>query len=159
MAQTQAEIKRRYFDKKLATAFTVTCACGCGKSMKGLDRYGRPKKYLNGHNGRKYMDPNQRSRAWNHAHRRERYEYRRVYHRERRVKLIVMFGGKCLDCGVAYDGANACIFHFHHRDPKTKLFAVGNMVTTKSWASLVVEAQKCDLICANCHEKRHSTPY
>jgi hypothetical protein len=73
--------------------------------------------------------------------------------------MINYYGGVCIECGEKYDGTNACIFHFHHRDESTKKFAVGNQVTNKSWNSLIKEADKCDMLCANCHEKKHSEEF
>jgi hypothetical protein len=45
-------------------------------------------------------------------------------------------------------------FDFHHRDPSTKQFAIGSF--TGAWETLLVEAEKCDLLCANCHRLRHA---
>jgi predicted HNH restriction endonuclease len=42
---------------------------------------------------------------------------------------------------------------FHHRDPSTKEFAVGGF--SGALSRLLLEAQKCDLLCANCHRLRH----
>jgi hypothetical protein len=69
--------------------------------------------------------------------------------------LVRLKGGKCAVCGVLYDGQNACIFHLHHRDPKQKSFAIGNQTVNKAWKYILIEAEKCDLLCANCHEMRH----
>jgi len=97
MALTKREIKRRYHDKVYDEAIWIECACGCGKKTKDLDRYGRPKRYINGHNGRKYDDPTQYKREWNHRNRPARQEYKKQYHRQRKIKLILTKGGKCED--------------------------------------------------------------
>src|SRR5436189_289525 len=57
----------------------------------------------------------------------------------------------CEDCG--YDVSVAAL-EFHHRDSKTKDFGVGDF--SGSWERLVAEAAKCDLLCANCHRRRHN---
>ena len=67
-----------------------------------------------------------------------------------------MFGSKCTSCGLEYNGKNACVFHFHHRDRVSKSFNVGNELTNKAWLTIIEEAKKCDLVCANCHEMIHS---
>lgn len=62
-------------------------------------------------------------------------------------ELVNMLGGKCSKCG--YD---RCInaLEFHHRDPTQKEFNVSRM-TSYSREKVLAEAQKCDLVCANCH--------
>lgn len=58
-----------------------------------------------------------------------------------------------MDCGYSrYIGA----LELHHRDPAQKGFALSVGGLTRSWDRLVVEANKCDLVCANCHRERHA---
>ncbi len=159
MALSKREVKQRYFERAYAKADLVECACGCRKKIKSTDNYARPVSYVNGHNGRKYDDPTQYKREWNHRNRPQRMEYKKLYHRKRKVKLVQLKGGKCEDCKVEYNGKNACIFHFHHRDQSQKEFALGNQVVNKSWQRLIDELAKCDMLCANCHEMRHSEEF
>jgi hypothetical protein len=65
----------------------------------------------------------------------------------RRVKqrLIDRAGGACRLCG--YDGA----LQFHHLDPDAKLFHLSRQGVTRSFAEASAEADKCVLLCANCH--------
>ncbi len=59
-----------------------------------------------------------------------------------------MFGGKCAMCGYSkYVGA----LDFHHLNPKTKSFALSVKGLSYSWQQLLNEAQKCVLVCKNCH--------
>lgn len=67
-------------------------------------------------------------------------------------KLIEKKGGKCQRCG--YDKCSAAL-HFHHRDPKTKSFNITRVTGIESWEILAIEADKCDLLCANCHAEVH----
>src|SRR4051812_38114082 len=46
--------------------------------------------------------------------------------------------------------------HFHHRDPSDKAFTIGVKVATYSLERLMAEADKCDVLCANCHMKEHN---
>lgn len=55
-----------------------------------------------------------------------------------------------MDC--SYDRSVAAL-EFHHRDPRTKEFGIGAFISSKQ--RLKVELQKCDLVCANCHRRRH----
>jgi hypothetical protein len=72
-----------------------------------------------------------------------------VTRRKQKLKrmLVEENGGACAVCG--YD---RCIINlsFHHVDPSTKLFSV-NMGLGKSVKSFRAEAEKCVLVCANCH--------
>ena len=53
----------------------------------------------------------------------------------------------CMRCGYNEDGSK---LHFHHRDPSTKLFSIGNGVVYSS-QRLQEEIDKCDLLCISCH--------
>jgi transposase len=73
----------------------------------------------------------------------------------RRVKrrLVERAGGACQLCGYdRYDGA----LQFHHVDAKSKEFAISRNGTTRSWSELCAEADKCVLLCANCHAEVES---
>lgn len=73
--------------------------------------------------------------------------------KEVRIKLVNMLGGSCQSCGYCKNYSALC---FHHKDPNTKLFGI-NIVScfSTSWESLVQEALKCSLLCANCHAEEH----
>lgn len=79
--------------------------------------------------------------------------YRMQKERRQRVKaqLIAERGGDCTDCGYS-----ACVaaLEFHHRDERTKEFAIGGAGVSRE--RLWSEAGKCDLVCANCHRARHA---
>lgn len=68
--------------------------------------------------------------------------------RRKKEKLVELFGGKCSVCGYKkYAGA----LDFHHTNPKNKEFALSVKGLSYSWNSLVKEAEKCVLVCKNCH--------
>jgi len=60
---------------------------------------------------------------------------------------------KCQKCG--YD-EHFEILQFHHRNPKDKRFkfSVGNLGNYKK-QTIIDEINKCDLLCANCHNWIH----
>jgi hypothetical protein len=73
-----------------------------------------------------------------------------VTRRRRRLKatLVEEAGGSCRLCGYSrYVGA----LEFHHLDPSQKAFGLSLGGMTRSLARARAEAQKCVLLCANCH--------
>lgn len=66
-------------------------------------------------------------------------------------------GGKCKFC--AYH-RNISALEFHHRNPKSKKFSLNlSRLRSLSWESCLLEARKCDLLCANCHRELHNLNY
>ena len=80
-----------------------------------------------------------------------RYTVRRNRLRTR-AKLIERAGGCCSVCG--YSKCPQAL-QFHHLDPSIKEFKLGSG-KTYSWKRMTEEADKCVLVCANCHAEIHS---
>lgn len=80
------------------------------------------------------------------------YKWQKKARRERKQKLVDMFGGRCIICDYCKSLRGLA---FHHRDPATKLFTISNAGLLKKWETLVEEAKKCDLLCHNCHSETH----
>jgi transposase-like protein len=78
-----------------------------------------------------------------------------VTERRRRVKRLLLeeAGGECVVCG--YDRCVAAL-HFHHLDPETKSFTLAVTGVTRSLDAARAEAQKCVVLCANCHAEVES---
>lgn len=79
-------------------------------------------------------------------------------HREAKREWLV--SQKIRPCDRCSGSFPAYVMDFHHRDPATKLFTVGQ-TATRGYEGLMAEIAKCDLLCANCHrivehEKRRS---
>lgn len=70
--------------------------------------------------------------------------------RQIKIKAVEYKGGKCLDCGLIDE---VCVYDFHHTDPTKKDFAIGKQ--TKAFETMKSELDKCELLCSNCHRKRH----
>jgi transposase len=73
-----------------------------------------------------------------------------VARRRRKVKqqLVVEAGGACVLCGYSrWQGA----LQFHHVEPASKEFQLAHHGHSRSIAKSRAEAQKCVLLCANCH--------
>lgn len=72
------------------------------------------------------------------------------WRKRKKAALVEEHGGKCVLCGYnRYVGA----LHFHHLKPEEKEFRIGG--TTLSIEKLKSEAQKCILVCMNCHTEIH----
>jgi hypothetical protein len=71
--------------------------------------------------------------------------------RKKKAALIEYKGNKCFVCGY-----NKCIqaLQFHHLEPNKKEFTISNSGTMK-FEVLKDEADKCILVCSNCHVEIH----
>jgi 5-methylcytosine-specific restriction endonuclease McrA len=76
--------------------------------------------------------------------------------RQSRKQAIISFMGgyKCKHCGATESSGKSKSLHFHHVDPSTKSFNVGQGMN-KSLEVLIAEAKKCILLCTTCHAKEH----
>lgn len=63
-------------------------------------------------------------------------------------------GNTCEDCGLQAHDDNLKMFDFHHLEPEHKDFNISD-VRGQSYTSVLRELDKCALLCANCHTKRH----
>ena len=61
-----------------------------------------------------------------------------------------------LSCSVCGESNPWCL-DFHHRDPKTKDANPSAMIDQKGWGieRIMEELEKCDVLCSNCHRKKH----
>ena len=59
---------------------------------------------------------------------------------------------ECKDCGIR----DPRLFDFDHMPEYEKLFDISRAVggSTRSWNSIFLEIQKCEIVCANCHRIR-----
>lgn len=77
---------------------------------------------------------------------------------ERQRDLFTLIGGAyCRDCGLVDD--NCGFFDFHHIDEKestgVKGVTVSRLLNSTSFDKVLEEAQRCILLCPNCHRRRH----
>lgn len=78
---------------------------------------------------------------------------KRYYNRQvqRKEEIVALKGGKCSKCGYS-----KCIraLEFHHREPSEKEFSLtARELAGFAWETILKEAAKCDLLCANCHRE------
>jgi hypothetical protein len=68
---------------------------------------------------------------------------------ERTTYLLDYFAAHpCMDC----DERDPVVLEFDHL--RDKLFDIGHALACRSWASILSEIAKCDVVCANCHRRR-----
>lgn len=78
----------------------------------------------------------------------------KAWRRRTKERLCKAFGSKCGICGY-----NKCTdaLEYHHIDPTTKEFGLGQRrASCVSWARLCEEARKCVMLCSNCHKEVHA---
>lgn len=52
------------------------------------------------------------------------------------------------------------VLEFHHRDPEDKEATVSSMLRNmRSWSRILVEVEKCDVLCANCHKRKTAAQF
>jgi predicted HNH restriction endonuclease len=71
-----------------------------------------------------------------------------------KLKLIEYLGNECKRCGWKEHPSGLVA---HHLDPSIKSFGLASVGGSKSWKSIKEEADKCVLLCANCHNVIHYT--
>ena len=82
--------------------------------------------------------------------RREVARIKRYRLENRPLMLAYLRGHPCVDCGES----DPVMLEFDHRDPSLKKGYVSVMAAHKPWRLVLVEIAKCDVRCANCHQRR-----
>lgn len=75
-----------------------------------------------------------------------------IQRRTKKEELVAYKGGKCIICGYA----KWQILHFHHLDPNIKEFNLSTGYGHVANEILYKEADKCVLLCPNCHYEYHA---
>lgn len=70
--------------------------------------------------------------------------------RKQNLLWEMLITSECKACG----NTDPEVLEFDHRDGEDKKFNVSEMMYSYSWASILSEIAKCDILCANCHRKR-----
>lgn len=73
---------------------------------------------------------------------------------QRKLYLFNLMGGKCKECGY---NKNLSAFDFHHKDRNDKLINLDKRTLSNvTWRKILLEAEKCELLCSNCHREKHN---
>jgi len=87
----------------------------------------------------------------------DRREYLKIAVTKRRRKLKSLLveykGGKCMVCSYK---KTPWAMDLHHVDESKKSFDMSSGGLTRSWERTKKEADKCVLLCANCHREIHA---
>ena len=67
--------------------------------------------------------------------------------------IVQLKGNKCAICGKTYPNN---VYDLHHLNGEDKEFNLGNKTSTIKLDKVIKEANKCILVCANCHRMIHS---
>lgn len=88
------------------------------------------------------------------SHSGRRVVYQKNLALTRKSKIIQLKGGCCQHCGFK---EHIVALSFHHKNPKIKKFNLdGRGLAGKTWKSILLELEKCDLLCLNCHAILHA---
>ena len=76
------------------------------------------------------------------------------WRRRTKSRLVALLGGECNYCNTVYHDE---AYDIHHIVENDKGFGFGAiMAHPQAWDTLVTEAKKCMLLCANCHRQLHA---
>lgn len=80
-------------------------------------------------------------------------KYSRQARKQVKTLLVEAFGSRCCYCGEIFPIE---VFEFHHMITETKVFDIAQGISKHvSWEKLIKEAEKCVMLCANCHRMLH----
>lgn len=86
-------------------------------------------------------------------HKKSNYQSQQKRGIQRKVELIKLKNYKCNRCGY---NKNIAALDFHHIDPTTKIIPLDiRTLSTTSYEDILKEADKCILLCSNCHRELH----
>lgn len=67
--------------------------------------------------------------------------------------LDYLEGKSCVGCGIQDNR----VLEFDHIEPSTKSFGIARGIAdTRSWENILIEIEKCQILCANCHKIKTS---
>lgn len=88
-----------------------------------------------------------------HREKKSSYVYQKARGVKRKIELVNIMGGCCQSCGY---NENLGALEFHHINPKEKISELDvRILTNRKWSFIIEEANKCKLLCANCHAEEH----
>ena len=116
----------------------VTGKCvNCRSKLKGRQRKFCSRACKNSYNNVNYQS----------------YQAQQLRGIRRKIELIKIKGKECSLCGYS---KNSAALEFHHVKPKEKSFQLDlRSLSNRKWENVLEEAEKCILLCSNCHAEHH----
>ena len=71
---------------------------------------------------------------------------------ENKRRIVEECGGRCAICNSIFP---LVVYNFHHTDPSAKEANLGHLMRLTDFDRIKTEADKCILVCANCHLQIH----
>ncbi len=82
------------------------------------------------------------------------YEAQKRRGLSRKLALVKEHGGRCVQCGY---NKNLAALTFHHAELGEKDFKLDmRSLSNRRWKAIHTEADRCILVCQNCHAELHS---
>lgn len=110
------------------------------------------------------MTPDERrayNRKWYHANKERRIEQIRA-DKKRRMRevrnqvLDYLTEHPCVDCGES----DPLVLEFDHRVPAEKTDNIARLLSSATvWSRVLLEIDKCDVRCANCHRRKTAAQF
>lgn len=83
----------------------------------------------------------------------QNYEAQKLRGLTRKIHLVNLKGGACYRCGYKKNLASLC---FHHREEDAKELKLDlRHLSNNSMKAIMIEFEKCELVCHNCHMEIH----
>lgn len=109
-----------------------------------------------------YKDPIKRKeqqKGWNKRYyeRHKKQEIERTTKRKNELKKWLSDYKNTLNCSTCGENDKRCL-EFHHKRKDKKSFQISEAIVRKGYSKekIMKEAEKCIILCANCHRKIHS---
>lgn len=95
-----------------------------------------------------------KKRDYYHSNREEIRDRAKEKYAATKRKAVAYLGGICQQCGLEDECIN--VYEFHHKNPAEKDFEISTKTRRLTLSAAVKkELDKCELLCSNCHRKKH----
>jgi hypothetical protein len=93
-------------------------------------------------------------KRWKVKNKSKQREYAKRHSAKKKALLNeYLLDKSCIKCG---ESRRPCLV-FHHRDPTIKGGEIPKMCKAgTNWNKILIEIEKCDILCHNCHAVHHS---
>ena len=94
---------------------------------------------------------------YSESYRKRAKAYRNKVRMEYRTNMEAFMKDK--SCSVCSE-SDSVVLELDHVDPSQKLFSISQAVRLgKKWSDVIIEIEKCQVLCANCHRRKTSKQF